>query len=271
MNQYEFLDSGGGKKLERFGSVRLIRPCSQAVWQPSLNEGEWKKAKAEFIRDSGWKGSLPNEWEVQLERLHFYLRPTDFGHLGIFAEHSHVWKWMRSYIDPGMNILNLFAYTGAATLVAAQEKAKVCHLDASPKSVEWAKKNAHLNRLNEAPIRWMVDDALKFLKREVKRGVKYDGVILDPPSFGRGKKQEVFKIEDHVVLLLDLVHQVLSEPAKFVIFSSHTPGFTPVVLENLLKQTLGYKKGTYLAEELLLSPQKGFSLPLGSYCRWSYE
>lgn len=270
MKNYHFLDSGNGKKLEQFGSMRLVRPCSQAVWQPTLKESEWKKSHAEFIRDKGWKGKLPKTWEIQINRIHFIIKPTDFGHLGVFPEHEHIWKLMYDFLEPNMNILNLFAYTGAATLTAAYEKAKVCHLDASPKSVTWAKELAHLNHLQDAPIRWIVDDAMKFLKREIKRNVHYDGVILDPPSFGRGKKQEVFKIEEHVFSLLQWVKQVLSPRPKFVFFSCHTPGFTPIVLQNLLEQSLGFTYGSYVSDEMCLVPDKGKKLPMGAFAGWMH-
>lgn len=268
MNRYQFLDSGNGKKLEQFGSIRLIRPCSQAVWHPTLNPSEWKKSHGEFIREEGWKGNLPKQWEMQINRIHFILKPTDFGHLGVFPEHEQIWNLMYNAIQPHLKVLNLFAYTGAATISVAHQKAEVCHLDASPKSVAWAKELAHMNHLQEAPIRWIVDDAMKFLKREVKRNVRYDGIVLDPPSFGRGKKQEVFKIENHILDLLDLVKQVLVDHPKFVFFSSHTPGFTPIVLQNLLKQSLDFHYGSYISDELCLIPQKGMKLPMGAFAGW---
>ncbi|HSX12529.1 MAG TPA: class I SAM-dependent methyltransferase, partial [Rhabdochlamydiaceae bacterium] len=198
---YSLLDSGNQQKLEKFGDFLIVRPCAQALWEPKLKEEVWAGADAHFSRDGGnrWtlKRALPHSWQVELKGLLFKISPTDFGHLGIFPEHHLLWQWAAKQIrkEESPQILNLFAYSGGATLALAKAGAQVCHLDASEKMVKWARENARLNQLDEAPIRWIVDDALKFLKRELKRGKRYDGIILDPPSFGRGNKGEVFKIE----------------------------------------------------------------------------
>jgi 23S rRNA (cytosine1962-C5)-methyltransferase len=269
---YVLLDSGLGEKLEQFGSFRLVRPCAQAVWQPSLPEKEWKAADMRFTREGGnrWskKQMHPEEWIVTLEGLKFELIPTDFGHLGIFPEHASQWAFMEKLIKKSkreVEVLNLFAYTGGATLAAAKAGAKVCHLDASKTAVAWARKNAAHNDLADRPIRWIIDDVLKFLKRELSRGRSYDGIILDPPSFGRGSQGEVFKIERDLLPILDACKKLLSKKPLFFIFTSHTPGFSPMVMHHLLKQVLGTEVE---AGELSIPCKTGYALPSGCFARW---
>lgn len=267
MNQYTCIDSGNERKLEAFGPYRFIRPCPQAIWEPQHPE-EWEKHQGEFVREQGnrWKKkTAPASWEIQFEALHFKLMPTDFGHLGLFPEHAMHWNWMTNRITSKTSkVLNLFAYSGGATLALAKKGAHVCHLDASKGMVQWARENAALNGLEEAPIRWIVDDALKFLKREVRRKVCYDGMLLDPPSFGRGSQGQVFKIERDLILLLKLCREVLS-PKGFLVLTAHTPGLTPLVLEHLVSQTL--KAGKVESGEMVI-PSTSFPLPSGSYARW---
>ena len=241
MKSYEFIDSGEGKKLERFGSKLLVRPCSQALWKPSLSQKVWEQAEDEFTRTTKgqWKKqNLLGHWLVQLGPILLKLEKTSFGHVGLFPEHQMLWPWIQKQMEKKTepSILNLFAYSGAATLFAAKQGANVCHVDASPGMVQRARENAEINQLEKAPIRWIVEDVLKFLKREIRRGRKYDGVILDPPSFGRGSKGEVFKIEEHLMPLLSLVKDLLSDTPLFVAFTCHTPGITPLTLENVLGQ-----------------------------------
>lgn len=270
-NSYQLLDSGEGQKLERFGPYLLVRPCSQALWRPSLSKGEWQRADGIFSREKGqgwtFKGRAPKSWEVVLEGIRFKLAPTDFGHLGLFPEHAQLWGRMRELLSlrPQAFVLNLFAYSGGATLAAAQTGARVCHLDASKGMVTWAKENAELNALSSAPIRWIVDDAIKFLKREVKRGALYDGILLDPPSFGRGSRQEVFKIERDIHELLDLCTALLSKNPLFLILTTHTPGMTPLVMRHLLEQKMG-KKGRIEAGEMVIP--SSMPLPCGSFARF---
>ena len=277
---YSLLDSGDQYKLERFGEYVLARPCAQAVWAPALPGHIWKSADAHFSRDQGnrWTAirSLPDSWETTLHGIKFKVVPTDFGHVGLFPEHSSQWAWMeeriRSVAKPPQ-VLNLFAYTGGATLAAARAGASVCHLDASRAAVAWARENAARNALEGKPIRWIIEDVAKFLQREVKRGVRYDGIILDPPSFGRGRQGEVFKIDRDLQELLQLVRKLLSEKPLFVIFTSHTPGFTPLVLDYLLQQALRGLNGALEAGEMTLPvlPEKGsaiFAVPSGSFARW---
>ena len=267
MNTYQLLDSGNELKWERFGAYTLCRPCPQAVWRP---QKKWE-ADAFFSREGGnrwtYKKKLPASWDVVLNGVKMKVAPTDFGHLGVFPEHAALWEWMRSRIGKGSRVLNLFAYSGGVTLAAAQEGAQVCHLDASKGMVDWARENGALNGLEKAPIRWIVDDALKFLKREEKRGSLYEGIILDPPSFGRGSKGEVFKIEQEILPLLEHCRAVLSEKPRFLIFSCHTPGFTPIALEHLLGQIFGKK--AECGEMTLISPG-ALSIPSGSFARIDY-
>ncbi|MBX3720094.1 MAG: class I SAM-dependent methyltransferase [Parachlamydiales bacterium] len=275
--QYTLLDSGDMQKLEQFGPFRVVRPCSQAIWRPFLSSEEWKKADAHFSREGGnnWKSNcqLPKEWTAEIQGIHFKIAPTDFGHLGVFPEHSMLWKEMTDLIQAQKsppNVLNLFAYSGGATLAAAKAGAKVCHLDASKGMVSWARENAQLNQLQGAPIRWIVDDVIKFLKRESRRGVRYDGIILDPPSFGRGSQGEVFKIERDVHEILKLCSEVLSESPLFVFFTTHTPGMTPLVMRYLLSQMMDGKKGKISSGEMIIPAENGCDLPSGSYARWTH-
>lgn len=273
--KYLLVDSGDQQKLERFGDFLITRPCSQALWQPTLPKFEWDKADAHFSRDGGnswnFKTKLPETWISEVEGMRFKIFPTDFGHLGVFPEHSLLWKSMREAIQKrteSPHILNLFAYSGGATLAAASAGARVCHLDASKGMVAWARENAGLNHLSSAPIRWIVDDAVKFLNREIKRGVRYDGVILDPPSFGRGSKGEVFKIERDIHELLQLCRQLLTENPLFLIFTTHTPGITPIVMGHLIKQKMQGLSGRIETGEMILPSVIGAEVPCGSYARW---
>lgn len=262
--EYLLIDSGDQKKFERFGKHTVIRPCAQALWKPSISSWE---ADASFSRENGnaWKGNLPKNFEVVLDGLRFHLSPTSFGHLGIFPEHAFLWKWAADLVDDSCSVLNLFAYSGGATLAFARRGATVCHVDASSGMVKWAKDNAKLNHLEDKPIRWIVDDAIKFLEREIRRGRKYDGILLDPPSFGRGAKGEVFKIERDINHLLSLCKQLLSKNPKFVVCSNHTNQLTPIVMQHLLEEVFG--KGVE-AGELVIESNEGRNIPTGTYARW---
>lgn len=268
MDSYQLLDSGNGQKWEQFGPFILCRPCPQAVWRPQKEI----EADAVFSRENGnrwtFRTKLPREWDILVRGVRMKISLTDFGHLGIFPEHAALWDWMRPLLEKGDRVLNLFAYSGGATLAAAQEGVEVCHLDASKGMVDWARQNAALNHLEERPIRWIVDDALKFLRREEKRGSRYSGIILDPPTFGRGGQGEIFKIEEEIIPLLELCKNVLSDLPKFVIFSCHTPGFTPVVLEHLLTQIFGKKVES---GEMLLTSSSSLSIPSGAFARILYD
>jgi 23S rRNA (cytosine1962-C5)-methyltransferase len=281
-SDYELLDSGAGRKLERFGGVTLSRPCAQAVWKPRLEPREWeRRATAAFDREEGnqWRnrGALPDTWTITIDGLAFRLSGTNFGHLGIFPEQRAQWAWIRSLLavtgpQPGtgpVSVLNLFAYSGGATLAAARAGAEVCHLDASKGMVQWARENAEINGLARHPIRWIVDDTHKFLAREIKRGRRYDAVILDPPTFGRGQNDEIYKIERQLPETLALCRQVLSSRPRFILLSAHTPGFSPVVLANVLTQAAGGLGGGIASGEMLLAGARDvLPLPSGAFARW---
>ena len=279
-DDYELIDSGDGRKLERFGDVTLVRPAGQAVWRQSLPESAWNNVSAGFDRADGnrWhnRQNLPDHWNIRVADIMFKLSSTDFGHLGIFPEQRVMWNWIRETVRArkektgAVSVLNLFAYSGGSTLAAAQGGAEVCHLDASKGMVDWARENAALNNLQDAPIRWIVDDAAGFLRREQKRDRRYDAIILDPPSFGRGKKGEVFKIQEHLPPLLDLCRDLLSETPAFVLLSCHTSEYSPVILQNLLAQWMTPFAGhTTCGEMLLTGADTVIPLPSGAFARWT--
>lgn len=261
-DEYQLLDSGEGRKLEQFGEVILDRPCSQAVFSRQKPE-LWKKANARLSREgkeSEWEklGKVPDRWKCRIGGVNCSLRMTDFGHVGVFPEHARFWPWFEKECD-GLSVLNLFAYSGCASVALAKGGSKVTHLDAAKGMVDWAKENAKLNKLDDQAIRWLVDDALKFLTREEKRGIRYNGIILDPPTFGRGPKGEVFKVEDQIHPLLAACKAVLTERPKFVLLSTHTPGWTPKVLHELLIEY--FPKAKIECGEMLL----GNRVPSGAY------
>lgn len=281
-DSYALIDSGNGRKLERFGPYLLARPSSQAVWQPQLPKSEWDKAHAIFSRETEnrWiKKDLPEVWQARVSDIIFKLSSTDFGHLGIFPEQKEFWRWIYSTIQKAhaqkkrerpIQVLNLFAYSGGSTLAAARAGANVCHLDASKGMVAWARENAALNKLENAPIRWIIDDVQKFLMRELRRGTTYDAIILDPPSFGRGSRGELFKIEEDITAILNNCRQLLSQNPLFVLFSCHTPGFSPVVMHHLTEQMMQGFNGSINVGEMVLSGESSvFPLPSGTYARWS--
>ena len=272
---YELLDSGGGRKFERFGGVTLVRPCSQALWRPARSVA-WNGATASFDREDGnrWHGrtSLPKEWNISTAGIRFKLSGTDFGHLGIFPEQRAQWKWIREKVrrwegekvGRRLQVLNLFAYSGGSTIAAAQGGAEVCHVDAAKGMVQWARDNAALNGLAGHPIRWIVDDVHKFLGRELRRGHRYDAVILDPPTFGRGANGEMYKIERDLQETLRLAREVLSDNPLFVLFTSHTPGLSCHVAENILGQLFPPAK---LESGEMLLEGRDLSCPSGIFCR----
>lgn len=274
---YNLIDSGSNRKLEQFGPYLIDRPSLGSIWQPRLNEASWKKANASFTREgekTGWKGieKLPASWIIEVEGIHFKISPTDFGHLGIFPEQKHNWRFIQERVKLAkrpIQVLNLFAYSGGSTLAAALAGASVCHLDASKPMVAWAKENAAINRLEKAPIRWIVDDVTKFLRREIKRGNKYDAIILDPPSFGRGTDGEVFKIEEHLPFILEACRTLLSDRPEFMLLTCHTLGFTPLCLEYLLSDVMKGFSGSIETGEMVLSgDKKALPLPSGAFARW---
>ncbi|WP_395739713.1 class I SAM-dependent methyltransferase [Prosthecobacter sp.] len=279
-NGYELLDSGSFQKLERFGSVVLSRPCAQAVWQQTLAKADWQKVTATFFRDGGnqWRGrdKLPETWAIEVDGTKFQLSSTDFGHLGIFPEQRDQWRRIREVCteyakkhNRPARVLNLFAYSGGSTLAAAHAGAEVCHVDASKGMVDWARKNAALNGLEEKPVRWIVDDVTKFLERELRRDRQYDLLILDPPSYGRGAKGEVFKIENDLPPLLSLLGKLMSDQPLGVLLSCHTPELTPISLHHLLLQQFGRKGGKVEHGEMQLRGTASvLPVPSGSFAWW---
>jgi 23S rRNA (cytosine1962-C5)-methyltransferase len=277
---YELLDSGSFQKLERFGSVVLSRPCAQAVWQQTLPKADWQKVTATFFRDGGnqWRGrdKLPETWGIDVDGTKFQLSSTDFGHLGIFPEQRDQWRRIRETCAEyakrhgrPARVLNLFAYSGGSTLAAALAGAEVCHVDASKGMVDWARKNAALNGLEEKPVRWIVDDVTKFLERELRRERQYDLLILDPPSYGRGAKGEVFKIENDLPPLLSLLGKLMSPQPLGVLLSCHTPELTPISLHHMLLQQFGRNGGKVEHGEMQLRGAVNvLPVPSGSFAWW---
>ncbi len=280
-NTYQLLDSGNFEKLEQVGRYRLIRPSPQAIWQPRRPK-LWRTADAHYRRSRSGGGSwsfkqkLPEQWHIQYGGLTLKIKLTNFGHLGVFAEQAENWRWIAAQIAKSkrkpVRVLNTFAYTGGSSLAAAQAGAEVAHVDAARGIVSWARENATLSGLDDRPIRWLVDDVGKFVAREIRRGHKYDGIILDPPSFGRGKKGEVWKFENDLPKLLEMCRQILSPTPLFVLLSAHTPGFTPLALENLLGDMMRGFGGTLSHLEMTIPEADGSRrLPSGTMARWTAE
>lgn len=282
MNTYQLIDSGNFLKLEQVGPYRLLRPAASAVWGPTLPAIEWDNYHARFSRDRGGDGeweikdkSLPEHWDIEVSNLMFRIRLTGFGHLGIFPEQADNWLDLQKLIQKKssekkeINVLNLFAYTGGSSLACAKAGAKVTHLDASKTSVTWAKENSKLCDLDDNSIRWIVDDVLDFVAREVRRGQKYQGIILDPPSFGRGPKKQVWKIEKDLMPLLSQLKQLTGDDFLFCLLSSHSQGYTPVAHANQLQQIFSAKNSSknlkIKSNEMLLQSENGLNLPSGSY------
>lgn len=271
---YHLVDSGNGHKLERFGPYLIARPAGQALWQPSLSMEEWDQADATLMREGEkqWihRSKMPPDWHTVVSGIRFRIQLTDFGHLGLFPEQAPFWRWI--FEAKPKRLLNLFAYSGGVTVAAARAGAEVCHLDASKGMVAWAKENAALNGLQKAPIRWIVDDVSKFLRREQRRGNRYDAIVLDPPTFGRGSQGEVFKIEEQIVPLLHACRELLTAQPRFVLLTCHTPGVTSTVLMHLLSQAMQGCGGRVDAGEMLLSglSPNVLTLPSGFYARWQH-
>ena len=279
LTEYEMLDTSGGEKLERWGSRILIRPDPQVIWDTPHEHPMWKKADARYIRSSNGGGSwnfyqkIPESWTLSYRELTFRIQPTGFKHTGLFPEQAVNWSYfmetIREQTKP-VRVLNLFAYTGAATLACAAAGAEVCHVDASKGMVAWARENAALSGLSDRPIRWIVDDCKKFVEREIRRGNRYDGIVMDPPSYGRGPGGEVWKLEDSIYDLVELCAQVLSDDPLFFLLNSYTTGLSPSVMEYILGVTVGKQhKGKVSSSEIGLPvSQSGYVLPCGSTAIW---
>lgn len=276
---YEVLDTSNGEKLERWGNYLLVRPDPQVVWNtPHTNPG-WKKKNGHYHRSSKGGGeweffSLPQQWSIYYGKLTFQLKPFSFKHTGLFPEQAANWDWFSNLIQNAnrpIKVLNLFAYTGGATLAAAAAGASVTHVDASKGMVAWAKENAASSGLSDAPIRWIVDDCQKFVEREIRRGNHYDAIIMDPPSYGRGPKGEIWKIEDAIHPLVSLCSQLLSDKPLFFLINSYTTGFAASVLTYLLGLEVVSKFGGHVVSDEIGLPvtQSGLVLPCGSSGRWT--
>ena len=275
---YELLDSGDGEKLERYGRVVLSRPDPQALWPKRLSEAVWKKADGRFTRaerNAKWvvKPGTPDEWTITLADLTFVVKPTAFKHTGVFPEQSPNWAWLEERVAKSskpVRVLNLFGYTGGATLAAAHAGAEVVHLDASKVAITWAKRNAEASGLAERPIRWILDDARAFLRREAKRGNKYDGIIMDPPAFGHGPDGELWKIEEHLLGLFAACRAVLSERPLFFLVNGYASGYSAIAYENNLRQITKDFGGNIEIGELTIreSGTDGRLLPCGIFARW---
>lgn len=281
---YALLDSGDGRKLEQFGHVRVSRPEPQALWQKSLPEAEWNKADASFTNASAKdedddKGSwqehkrLPETWKVEVEGVNMVCRLMTYRHMGLFPEQRPHWQWFSSLIKTSkkpFKILNLFGYTGAASLIAAKAGAEVTHVDASKKAIGWAKENQEASGLTDSKIRWICDDAAKFVAREGRRGNKYDGILLDPPRYGRGPEGEVWKFETDVGPLLSACADLLSDDAKFMILTAYTMRLSSMTLDHMMRDALKGRAGQTDHGELLLRDKTG-KRPLATsmFSRWS--
>ena len=275
---FEVLDTGDGEKLERWGDVILRRPDPQTIW-PKADPALWRKAQAWYHRsDKGggeWEffSRLPEKWVIAHEALRFYVRPTGFKHTGLFPEQAANWVWMAEKLRQSgrkdLRVLNLFGYTGGATLACAQAGTHVTHVDAAKGMVQWAKENRELSHLPETSCRWIVEDALRFVQREIRRGNSYDGILMDPPSYGRGPSGEVWKLENELYGLIDTCAQVLSPEPLFFLVNSYTTGFQASVLSNIIEKCVVSRFGGQVdSQELCLPVSTGGVLPCGATGRW---
>jgi 23S rRNA (cytosine1962-C5)-methyltransferase len=278
---YEIIDTSEGEKLERWGKYILLRPDPQVIWNTEKKAQEWKKLNAHYHRSKSGGGEwefikLPEQWSIDYGELNFNLKPFTFKHTGLFPEQAVNWDWfsekIRNRIENGgeVKVLNLFAYTGGATLAAAAAGAKVTHVDASKGMVTWAKENAVSSGLGDAPVRWLVDDCVKFVEREIRRGNRYDGIIMDPPSYGRGPKGEIWKLEDKIHPFIQLCSQLLSDEPLFFLVNSYTTGLAPAVLTYMISTEVKAKfGGTVVSDEIGLPVREsGLVLPCGASGRW---
>ncbi len=278
---YEVLDASCGEKLERWGKYILIRPDPQVIWQTEKRAPGWSKPNAHYHRSSKGGGSweffdLPDEWQISYRELRFHLKPFSFKHTGLFPEQAVNWDWFSGLIRKRraegreVSVLNLFAYTGGATLAALSAGASVTHIDASKGMVGWARENATSSGLSDKPARYLIDDCQKFVEREIRRGRRYDAVIMDPPSYGRGPKGEIWKIEDTLHPLVRLCTEILSDDPLFFLLNSYTTGFAPAVLSYILGVELVSRFGGHVDSQEVGLPvaETGLVLPCGSSGRW---
>jgi len=286
-SDYELLDSGEGEKLERFGPHMLYRPDPQALWPKRLSEAEWDKADAYFTRgadkaDWTFRNKLPESWPIDLAGLKFHIKPTAFKHTGLFPEQSPNWEWLREKVESRkskagteeVEILNLFGYTGGATLACAAAGAKAVHIDGSKAAVTWARDNAELSGLSDKPVRWIVEDARIFVEREIRRGRTYDGIIMDPPAFGHGPDNELWKIEEHFLSLVESCMKLLKPKPLFFLINGYSAGYSAIAYNNnllSLKEAHGgvLELGELAIKEKDTDDKEGRLLPAGIFARWS--
>lgn len=278
---YELIDSGNGNKLERFGSIILNRPEPEAIWKPALPDSEWSKTDAIYFPGKGEESGLwrfqkeiPKKWPIAYHELKCWLQLTSSRHIGIFPEQAPQWDWIKKQLGDAKSkkVLNLFGYSGMATLTAVSAGAQVTHVDASPKAIQWARENQELSGFSDRPIRWIVDDALKFVRREIRRGNTYDGIILDPPKFGRGPKGEIWELYKLLPLLMEACQQVFSRDPLFMILTAYAVKASSLTLLEIVRESMHSFSGITDAGELLLQEKKGGRfLSKAIYAIWSRE
>ncbi len=279
-NDYELIDATNGERLERWGDIILIRPDPQVMWQGEQKNPLWNNAHAIYHRSSSGGGywqilkKVPKSWKISFKDLTFNLKPMDFKHTGLFPEQAVNWELMRECIDKAkrpVKVLNLFAYTGGATIACLKAGAEVTHVDASKGMVAWAKENAASSCVSDRIVRWLVDDCMKFVAREIRRGNKYDGIVMDPPSYGRGPNGEVWKIDQQLYDLLNLTSKVLSDDAIFFLLNSYSGGISPTILNYMCKNiVIGNRFGNVTTDEIgLYVTEKDMILPCGCTTVWS--
>ncbi len=279
---YELIDASGGERLERWGDIILIRPDPQIIWNTEKKDKRWKNAHARYIRSSQGGGKwqvykdLPDRWNIKYGNLSFNVRTMGFKHTGVFPEQAVNWDFAADIIrgaDRQLSVINLFGYTGCATLSALDAGAKVCHVDASKGMVQWARDNAAESGLADKPVRWLVDDCIKFVNREIRRGNRYDGIIMDPPSYGRGPGGEVWKLEEQIYSFVELCSQLLSQDARFFILNSYTAGLSPSVMKYILSSVIVPKMGGRVTCDEIGLPVSASSLvlPCGSTAIWQKD
>lgn len=276
---YEVIDTSTGEKLERWGDYILVRPDPQVIWNTPKNNAGWRKKNGHYHRSIKGGGewefwNLPEEWSIHYKELTFHLKPFSFKHTGLFPEQAVNWDWFSELIRNAgrpIKVLNLFAYTGGATLSAAKAGANVTHVDASKGMVAWAKENAAASGLKDAPIRWLVDDCVKFVEREIRRGNQYDAIIMDPPSYGRGPKGEIWKIEESIYPFIELTTQILTDKPLFYLVNSYTTGLQPAVLTYMIQTALVPRFGGVVESSEIGLPvsSNGLVLPCGASGRWT--
>jgi 23S rRNA (cytosine1962-C5)-methyltransferase len=277
LQDYELLDSGNQQRLERYGSYRIVRPDPQLIWKPGLEEKDWEKADAVFERLSENKGEwvmkkqIPEKWLMHYKKISFYAKLTPFKHTGVFPEQAIHWGWMGNLIEKAkrpINVLNLFGYTGISSLVCAGAGASVTHVDASHPTIGWARLNQTASKLEDRPIRWILDDAVKFVQREIRRGAKYDAIIMDPPAYGRGPKGETWSFNTSFPMLMEDCKQILSDNPLFVLVNAYAISSSALTLENVLMDFL--PKGHIECGELCIKEKSaGRLLSTGIFARWS--